>query len=257
MSIDCERLLEHLLPFIKEKWNYWKGTIYEQDLDLVLWLTEIIVRHRPQDDCIRQGNLKLWRILPKNKSLFYNEWMKGEPIGNLTSQLFANFYMSFFDEWAIKAAEERGAKYVRFVDDFGFVCKTKEDAIYFKRASRNQLRYILNIQMHPDKIYIQEVKKGIKMVGGVIKPGRAYLSNRTVGNFINAVSYLEEACKNCDKEAIYANVRSINSYLGFLIHYQSYGIRRKAFSELHYFWKACYIQGKFQVVKIKNTVQCL
>ena len=257
MSIDCERLLEHLLPFIKEKWNYWKGTIYEQDLDLVLWLTEIIVRHRPQDDCIRQGNLKLWRILPKNKSLFYNEWMKGEPIGNLTSQLFANFYMSFFDEWAIKAAEERGAKYVRFVDDFSFVCKTKEDAIYFKRASRNQLRYILNIQMHPNKIYIQEVKKGIKMVGGVIKPGRAYLSNRTVGNFINAVSYLEEACKNCDKEAIYANVRSINSYLGFLIHYQSYGIRRKAFSELHYFWKACYIQGKFQVVKIKNTVQCL
>ena len=85
--------------------------------------------------------------------------------------------------------------------------------------------------MHPNKIYIQEVKKGIKMVGGVIKPGRAYLSNRTVGNFINAVSYLEEACKNCDKEAIYANVRSINSYLG--------------------------IQGKFQVVKIKNTVQCL
>ena len=76
-------------------------------------------------------------------------------------------------------------------------------------------------------------------------------------NFSNAVSYLEEACKNCDKEAIYANVRSINSYLGFLIHYQSYGIRRKAFSELHYFWKACYIQGKFQVVKIKNTVQCL
>ena len=157
----------------------------------------------------------------------------------------------------LEAAEERGAKYVRFVDDFSFVCKTKEDAIYFKRASRNQLRYILNIQMHPNKIYIQEVKKGIKMVGGVIKPGRAYLSNRTVGNFINAVSYLEEACKNCDKEAIYANVRSINSYLGFLIHYQSYGIRRKAFSELHYFWKACYIQGKFQVVKIKNTVQCL
>ena len=189
--------------------------------------------------------------------MFYIEWMRGEPIGNLTSQLFANFYMSFFDEWVIKAAEERKAKYVRFVDDFSFVCKTKEDAIYFKRASRNQLRYILNIQMHPNKIYIQEVKKGIKMVGGVIKPGRAYLSNRTVGNFINAVSYLEEACKNCDKEAIYANVRSINSYLGFLIHYQSYGIRRKAFSELHYFWKACYIQGKFQVVKVKNTVQCL
>lgn len=73
--------------------------------------------------------------------------------------IICQFLHVIFDEWAIKAAEERGAKYVRFVDDFGFVCKTKEDAIYFKRASRNQLRYILNIQMHPDKIYIQEVKK--------------------------------------------------------------------------------------------------
>lgn len=38
------------------------------------------------------------------------------------------------------------------------------------------------------------------MVGGVIKPGRAYLSNRTVGNFINAVSYLEEACKTVTRK---------------------------------------------------------
>ena len=95
------------------------------------------------------------------------------------------------------------------------------------------------------------------MVGGVIKPGRAYLSNRTVGNFINAVSYLEEACKNCDKEAIYANVRSINSYLGFLIHYQSYGIRRKAFSELHYFLESLLYSRKISSCKNKNTVQCL
>ncbi len=55
MSIDCERLLELLITiYQRKKWNYWKGTIYEQDLDLVLWLTEVIVRHRPQDDCIRQ-----------------------------------------------------------------------------------------------------------------------------------------------------------------------------------------------------------
>ena len=203
MSIDCECLLKYLLPFIKEKWNYWKGTIYEQDLDLVLWLTEVIVRHRPQDDCIRQGNLKLWRILPKNKSLFYIEWMRGEPIGNLTSQLFANFYMSFFDEWAIKAAEERGAKYVRFVDDFSFVCKTKEDAIYFKRASRNQLRYILNIQMHPNKIYIQEVKKGIKMVGGVIKPGRACEVYKLLFRFLNSLSVIRNQAQSIFRTTLF------------------------------------------------------
>lgn len=254
MSIDCEVLLKYLLPFIKEKWGYWDRTPYEGDLELVLWLTEVIVRHRPQDDCIRKGNIKLWHYLPKKKSLFYTKPMRGEPIGNLTSQLFANFYMSVFDEWAVSEAKKRGATYRRFVDDFEFTCKTKADAIFFRTASREQLRYLLNIRMHPDKVYIQEVKKGIKIVGGVIKPGRTYLLNRTVSGFIEATKRLEASCKSCNKADIKQDIKSINSYMGFLIHHQTYAIRRKAFSCLTYFWEVCYIKGRFQVVKIKKEV---
>lgn len=258
MSIDCEVLLDYLLPFIKERWKYWERTPYEGDLDLVLWLTEVVVRHRPQDDCIRKGNLRLWKKLPKKKSLFHTKPMRGEPIGNLTSQLFANFYMSVFDAWAIEAAKMRGARYIRFVDDFMFVCKTKADAVWFRKESKEQLRYLLNIRMHPDKVYIQTVKKGAKMVGGVVKPGRTYLANRTVGGFIEAVMRLENACKECDVEAIKKEVKSINSYMGFLIHHKSYGIRRMAFSNLKYFWKVCYIEGKFKTVKTrKEVLRCL
>lgn len=254
MSIDCERLLEYLLPFIKENWEYWKGSDYEQDLDLVLWLTETVVRHRPQDDCQRKGNLQLWKALPKNKSLFHTKPMRGEPIGNITSQLFANFYMSFFDEWAVAEAKKRGARYVRFVDDFAFVCHTKEDALWFRVHCSEKLRAMLHVRMHPDKVYIQEVKKGIKMVGGVVKPGRTYLSNRTVTGFRNVVRDLEEACHNIDKAAIESGIRSINSYMGFLVHHKSYGIRRKAFSNLQYFWKVCYIKGHFQCVKPRKRI---
>lgn len=258
MSIDCEKLLELLLPFIKDNWSYWKGSGYEDDLELCLWLAETIIRHRPQDDCVKKGNTRLWNDLPKDKSLFHTEYMRGEPIGNLTSQLFANFYMSFFDEWAVKAAKERGAKFVRFVDDFAFVCKTKEDALYFKWKSRQVLRSKLHVKMHPDKVYIQEVKKGIKIVGGVVKPNRTYLSNRTVAGFYNAIGRLEKACKEIDKEEVYSEIRSVNSYLGFLTHHKSYAIRRKAFSRLKYFWKMCYIKGRFQVVKPKtNVIKCL
>lgn len=258
MSIDCEVLLKYLLPFIRERWNWWKRTELEEDLDTVLWLTEVIVRHRPQDDCIRRGNIRLWDKLPPQKSLFHTGKMKGEPIGNLTSQLFANFYMSVFDEWAIAEAERYGAKYVRFVDDFMFVCKSKADAIHFKIRSRLQLKRLLNIRMHPDKIYIQEVKKGAKMVGCVVKPGRSYLANRTVGGFKDAVRQLEQACKDRDKEGIERTAKSINSYMGFLLHHQSYAIRRKAFSDLKYFWKICYIKGRFKTVKIKKEVfKCL
>ncbi len=41
---------------------------------------------------------------------------KGLPIGNLTSQLFANIYMDAFDQWAKCRRRERW--YVRYMDDF-------------------------------------------------------------------------------------------------------------------------------------------
>lgn len=254
MSIDCQALLDYLLPFIQENWTYWKGTPYENDLDLVLWLTEVVIKHRPQNDCVRKGNTKLWQYLPKEKSLFHTKHMRGEPIGNLTSQLFANFYMSIFDDWAISEAKKRKATYRRFVDDFEFTCQSKKDAKYFRVACKEQLQCLLNIRMHPNKVYIQDVRKGIKIVGGIVKPGRTYLLNRTVGGFIEAIKRLEYSCKLCDKEGIKNDVKSINSYMGFLIHHKTYAIRRKAFSDLTYFWKVCYIQGKFQVVKIKEEV---
>ena len=263
MSIDCEVLLKYLLPFIKEKWSYWDRTPYEKDLDLVLWLTEVIIRHRPQDDCIRKGNLRLWKYLPKNKSLFHTKPMRGEPIGNLTSQLFANFYMSIFDAWAIKEAKKRGATYTRFVDDFVFVCRTKEDAMYFRQQSREKLRLLLRIRMHPDKVYIQEVKKGIKVVGSVIKPSRSYLANRTVFGFLQAMKELETACTINHKGeitieegmAIERKVKSINSYMGFLIHHKSYAIRVQAFGQMKNFWKYCYVKGNYKVVKLKKNVK--
>lgn len=258
MSIDCELLLDFLLPFIRDNWDYWKGGDFDQDLELCLWLTEVIVRHRPQDDCKRQGNVALWKVLPKGKSLFDNASMRGEPIGNLTSQLFANFYMSFFDAWAIAEAKKRGARFIRFVDDFVFICKTKADALWFRKESEKQLIEGLHVKMHPNKVYIQEVRKGIKMVGGVVKPGRTYLSNRTVGGFINSVKQLEIDCKNTDKKAILSDIKSVNSYMGFLVHHHSYAIRRMAFRDLKYFWKVCYIQGHYQVVKPrKKVLRCL
>lgn len=263
MSIDCDVLLKYLLPFIKEKWSYWDRTPFEKDLDLVLWLTEVIIRHRPQDDCIRKGNIRLWKYLPKNKSLFHTKPMKGEPIGNLTSQLFANFYMSIFDAWAIKEAKKRGATYTRFVDDFVFVCRTKEDAMYFRQQSREKLRLLLRIRMHPDKVYIQEVKKGIKVVGSVIKPSRSYLANRTVFGFLQAMKELETACTITHKGditieegiVIERKVKSINSYMGFLIHHKSYAIRVQAFSQMKNFWKYCYVKGNYKVVKLKKNVK--
>jgi RNA-directed DNA polymerase len=67
--------------------------------DEILWLTKVIVFH----DCARdispkvQGRQALFDKLPKDKSLFTVPRGKGLPIGNLTSQFFANIYLNELD----------------------------------------------------------------------------------------------------------------------------------------------------------------
>lgn len=257
MSIDCNILLELLTKFIKDNWSFWGDpahSYYARDLDTVLWLTEVIIRHRPQDDCKRQGNLKLWDLLPKSKSLFNAPPMTGEPIGNITSQLFANFLLSFFDEAIQKeiAKFPEGGGFVRFVDDFTCTVRSIEEAKYLRTWAEKWLWDNLHVTLHPDKTYIQDVTKGVGMVGSIVKPGRIYLNNRTVGNFWNCLRELEWACVMSDRDAILHNIIRINSLLGFMRHHATYGFRSSWFRKANVFWRYCWIKGRFEVVKPKK-----
>lgn len=76
-----------------------------------------------------------WNLLPKDKSLFGTKEGCGLPIGNLTSQVFANFFLSEYDHYVKHVF---GIKcYVRYVDDCEFVHKDK-----------GSLRYVIRQSMH-------------------------------------------------------------------------------------------------------------
>jgi len=262
MSIDCHILLEKLLPWIKREWGFWKGTKYEGDLEDVLWLTDTIVRHDPEKNCDRRGELSLWERLPKSKSLFDGPDMKGMPIGNLTSQLFANFYLSYFDEWIQTLTSAAGGKYVRFVDDGVIICPKKEDCVTIWQAATKWLADNLNVQMHPDKFYIQGVTKGVPVFGSIVKPHRIYTGNKLRGNLSNALAKCDNICrkviltqgKDFDLlRDLSHSASSLNSYMGFLIHTNSYSLRRKMYRGLPNFWKICYISDRsFSTVKIRK-----
>jgi len=257
MSIDCQVLEDLLIPFIREHYD-------GDDIETLIYLTQETIRHAPQKDCERRGDLTLWDKLAKHKSLFYAEPMTGMPIGNLTSQLFANFYMSFFDEYMLEECAKRNCRYIRFVDDFCITGPKKQDIIDLYHLAALYLSNTLHLQLHVDKFYLQEVKKGVKFVGSVIKRYRTYLSNRTIGSMYNAIAVLDKICKRIyesdeqdmmDLLQLERAVSGINSYFGFLIHCNSYGIRRGAFTDYQYFWKVCYLKGRCQVVKIKQQYE--
>ena len=251
MSINKRRLWEMLREFIVERYH-------GADKDTLLWLTEVTVMHRPQDNCIRKGDLSLWDKLPRHKSLFH---MDGMAIGNITSQILANFYLSGFDAWASKWCREHGGCYVRFVDDMVVVLPSKKDVKEFYRLAKERLAREVLLRFHPDKVYMQHVSKGVKFIGSVLKPGRMYLSNRTVGWMWEMLQGMENHCKRLAArkhitkevlETVEHDVCSCNSYMGFLVHHATYGLRRKMFGRMEWFWKVAYVSGSYTKVSMRK-----
>lgn len=202
----------------------------------------------------------MWNDLPDNKSLFTMPSGKGMAIGNITSQLLANFYLSYFDEFMIEECSYTGAGYVRFVDDALIIANDKRFIIDLRKRATQWLKKNLKLQLHKDKFYLQPATHGVKFVGCVIKPGRTYTANRTLGNMTRRVMQTDELCRNIievgptleNLKLLKRHVSSLNSYMGFCVHQYTFNQRKKMFRNVPYFWKCCNIQRKFTLVKVKR-----
>lgn len=252
MTINKEHLYEKLINFIKLKYKVKD----HRDFDFMEYIIKLIVFNEPQKNCNMKQSWEHWKDLPKNKSLFFCEEGFGIPIGNLTSQIFANFYLSEFDHYII---DELKLKYYgRYVDDFFIVVENKDEALKIVELCRHKL-YTMGVTLHPNKLYIQPIEKGVKFIGAVIKKGRIYISNRTKGNFYWKMKkysdFIDEIKENGLEPSlsdIEHFVSSINSYLGFMVHYKTYNIRKKILlSELMLKWqKYCYYDSNLKKLTI-------
>lgn len=239
MSIDKAMLSRMVDEFILEKYN-------EDDKDDVRYICRTIIMHEPQNNCERHSMDWLFEQLARNKSLFTNGKGKGIAIGNLFSQIFANFLLSVLD-WYL---EKLGIKYHgRYVDDF--YCIHKDKSVLLGAVPKiRALLESLKLTLHPKKFYIQHYSKGVDFTGAIVKPGRVYANNRVVNNFDFAVARLN-AAKSLSQ--IEKAISSINSYLGLLRQYNEYGTRIRILSKLSSdVFKYVYIQGHFESVKLKR-----
>lgn len=252
MSIDKELLLKLVNTFIKERYT-------GKDKDTLLWLLEVIIMHEPQKDCVRCSPVWMWDRLPKEKSLFHGDGRHGIAIGNISSQLLANFLLSFFDEMILGLGSEHVAAYIRFVDDFEIYADSKEFLKGLRPRMERWLAENLHVKLHPNKVYLQRADRSVKFVGTVIKSGMVYTSKKTVGDAYNAMLRLDEAAKYCyhvpspgNAKRLEDAVSTLNSYLGSMKHTLSYGIRRKIFGRASWLWKCCYVSDRFTVVRIRK-----
>jgi retron-type reverse transcriptase len=253
MHINKAILFAKLQAFIEQKYQ-------ASDKQLLLELCQKIIFYEPTQHCIIKSKRSAWQGLPLDKSLFYSAPQCGLPIGNLTSQVFANFYMNSFDHF-IK--HDLGIRYYgRYVDDF---ILAHEDKDYLKAlipVIKDRLQKQLQLTLHPNKIYLQHYSKGVQFLGAVIKPHRIYIAKRTQGNFYDAIAKQNTLvlAQKPGKEQQAAFLSSMNSYLGILKHYKTHKLRKRLlFNNLSARWWNCvHLSGgiaKF-VLKTKTVKQC-
>lgn len=246
MSIPRKRLYHQLSALLRA--NYKK-----EDLPLVLDLVNKIVHHAPEKHCYRKGSMRDWEGLPSSKSLFYAQQDCGLPIGNLTSQIFANFYLSSMDNWIVQQLP--GAGYGRYVDDFIVIHSNPNHLIELKRKLTQVLNQRWKLQLHPKKFYLQHHKKGVAFLGTFILPGRVYVGKRTWKHFYQKLTHYHPVVLKNNYWENMRNMQScINSYLGIVQHYKSYRKRKNLlFHHLHGdFWNHLYCSGGIRKVLLRR-----
>jgi len=85
------------------------------------------------------------------------------PLGNLTSQFFANVYLNELDHFVKHKLKVK--YYIRYVDDFVIFHKSKEQLQKWTKEIEIFLKEKLNLELHPDKSKIIILSKGVDFVG--------------------------------------------------------------------------------------------
>ncbi len=103
---------------------------------------------------------------------------KGIPIGNLTSQYFANFYLNPLDHF-IK--ENLALDYVRYMDDMLIFANSKQEITELAETIRNYINRHLNLELKP--VIINKTENGISFLGYKIFPDYLWLNKASKRRF--------------------------------------------------------------------------
>lgn len=118
----------------------------------------------------------------------------GLPLGNVTSQLFANVYLNAFDHWVKEHLRIRW--YIRFCDDFILLHESRQFLESALLQIESYLSRRLLLRLHPYKVSIRTYQQGVDFLGWVLRPTvrtmRRTTRKRLFGRVENLVAQYED-----------------------------------------------------------------
>lgn len=132
---------------------------------------------------------------------------KGLPLGNLTSQLFANIYLHPFDLFIKRFL--RAKWYIRYADDFVILSSDRTLLSAYLSLIQVFLAETLQLELHPSKVHIQTIASGVDFLGWVHFPHHRVPRTSTIRRMMRHV-------------AEQPTDETVQSYLGMLKHGNAY-----------------------------------
>ncbi len=137
----------------------------------------------------------------------------GLPLGNLTSQLFANIYLNELDQFVKHTL--RMKCYLRYCDDFVILHNNRNMLEQLIEPLRRFLDERLCLTLHPKKTIIRKLTHGIDFLGYVTLPNYRVLRTSTKRRMLQHIT-----------------PENLPSYLGLLKHCRGYALERELYSKL-------------------------
>ena len=140
----------------------------------------------------------------------------GLPLGNITSQLFANIYLNELDQFMKHRLKIK--HYLRYCDDFIILGDDDDVLKETTKQISDFLETRLKLSLHPNKIITRKYRQGIDFLGYVVLPHHRVLRTKTKRRILNRVNGG-------------VNEHSIQSYFGVLSHCNGYKLKQNILKE--------------------------
>lgn len=149
---------------------------------------------------------------------------RGMPLGNLTSQFFANIYLNELDQFVKQ--ELRAKYYIRYVDDFVILYHSKRQLEEWKERINRFLDKELLLELHPQKSKIHPLGRGIDFLGFKCFYHFRILRRRNIVKMLNRINRFKAflAGKMIQRSEILESLQGWNAYA---MHANTYTLRKK------------------------------
>jgi len=155
-----------------------------------LWLSRTLIFHdHVKNCCLRGACMEDFEKLPSHKTMFKAALNCGLPIGNVTSQFFANVYLDMLDQFVKHKLKAKF--YLRYCDDFVLLSQDMQEIGDWEGQIEDFLDERLHLRLNQRR-KLCRVSDGINFLGYIVRPDYLLVRRRVVAALRARLQYAEK-----------------------------------------------------------------